>query len=803
MLYACLNVTSNNHKQRRMYSSHNLPTRDALKSLFFSGHYNECLTLATHGIKQLTHMYAGRGGTLNVKNLTRGNTCTFAEYLDILYWVYRKFISNHQNIGTLRIDYSSCEFIKHHLQKTMYYDLLALQKIHQPIEILVNSLQTKTYKVYISCMWTTTPQLYEDWKYLFDEVGSLGFLGYDNGNVKFILTKYKDKADYFCIVWGSREHYTDEELSRTIFFRTEPCFPEKLMIGKEVKAEPFKFLRYYDYHDLRFPNCMENWLHTSSTDLLASKPHKPGHLKYCISSVVSNKYIDPGHKYRVDLLRYMISNIKKLCCEDTTNENTLHLYGFDNKLGFPNEYYFGPLPERDKSILMQYRYTLIAENHSIPGYMTEKIADGILSECLVFYWGCPNIERYYPRVNGYLPYVVLPMEDPVESFKIIKAALEENWWSQRYEAIVETKKLILSQFMMKHRVARVIQEDIDKHTLGEDAMNLLKLMQTEKSDAGNVPHILYMGERYEELKRMINNHNAKSCDLIQYNSLPEHTQNLSAYILVQELSNVPSTIRHTTDNIPTQHYTIGFTRFSTCNGLHTASLPKAYVVNLDRRQDRLKQFESRFPFGINSYWTFERFNAVDGNKLQICGEFSRGIKHLFRNNDFCSKPSVIGCAMSHIKLWQKLVDDQRNESYVIYEDDVQFAESYTWKLYALLQQITFDWDVLYLGHLVCYELQTTHRIESNELPKWENMINYIDPNRTSWIGTASYIISKRGARKLLEYIEKNGVQHGIDYLMQLRFKDILRAYGVNPMINFAEYASPLNPNKNVDTDIQK
>jgi glycosyl transferase family 25 len=768
-------------------------------------------------------MYAGRGGTLNVKNLTHSNTCAFAEYLDMLYWVYRMFVSNHQKIGTLRIDYSLCEFIKVHLQKTMYYDPLAMEKIHKPIELLIDSLKTKTYKVYISCLWTTTAQLYEDWKYLFDDVGSLKILGYDNGSVRFILTKDKNTADYFCIVWGSRENYTDEELSRTIFFRTEPCFPEKLTIGKEVAAEPFKFLRYYDYHDLRFPNCMENWLHTSSADLLSSKPHKPDHLKFCMSSVVSNKYVDPGHKYRVDLLRYMISHIKELCtvnldlpdyCDnsnktsntyDASAQNILHLYGFDNKLGFPSEYYFGPLPERDKSILMQYRYTLIAENHSIPGYMTEKIADGILSECLVFYWGCPNIEHYYPRVNGFLPYVVLPMEDPVESFKIIKTAIENDWWSERYEAITKTKKLILSQFMMKHRIAQVIQEDVDKHTLGEDAMNLLRLVTATKPFGENLPDILYTGERYNELKNMIERNDPHST--IKFSPYNGSSENIPAnIILIQELSNkptIPIKKSNTFQNIPMQHYTIGFTRFCTSNPVHTASLPKAYVINLDRRSDRLKQFESRFPSYFNSRWTYERFTAVDGNKLHTNGVFSRGIQHLFRNNDFCSKASVIGCAMSHIKLWQKLVDDQRNESYVIYEDDVQFVESYTWKLYALLQQITFDWDVLYLGHLVCYEWQTTHRIESDELPKWENMINYIVPNRTSWVGTASYIISKRGARKLLEYIEQNGVQHGIDYLMQLRFKDLLRAYGVNPMINFAEYESPLNPNKNVDTDIQK
>ena len=83
------------------------------------------------------------------------------------------------------------------------------------------------------------------------------------------------------------------------------------------------------------------------------------------------------------------------------------------------------------------------------------------------------------------------------------------------------------------------------------------------------------------------------------------------------------------------------------------------------------------------------------------------------------------------------------------------------------------------------------------------MSNYIIPKRTSWVGTASYMISKTGAEKLLRDIDVVGVTHGIDYFIQLRFGKSLRAYGARPMLNSAEYPSPLNPDIDVDTDIQK
>lgn len=778
---------------------HFLPSVQALKSLLFSGFHKECVMLTNDAIYKLTQMYAGRGGAFNITRIIPTVKTIFCDYLDVCYWAYRALLNTNESHHPDAQNYiAACEFIGIYLQKSGRYDPFIFEKIHMSV---TPKNPHKVYNVYLSCLWTNTASLYKDWNTLFDDVAlnNTTNLGHASNDITFVLTENKNDADYFGVIWGSREKYTDEQLSRTIFFRTEPVFPEKIMLGQEYKSEPLKFMKYYDYADLRYPNCMENWLQTKPNKLLSSTPDKPDSFTHCISSVVSNKYIDPGHRYRIDLLRYMISNIQELHTiidkEGTApldKSNILHIYGFDNTLQFPDEYYYGPLPERNKSMLMKYRYTLIAENHSIPGYITEKIADGILSECLVFYWGCPNIERYYPAVHGVLPYVVLPMDDVDASFGIIKLALINDWWSLKLAAIRATKKLILTKMMMQHRISQAIHEDVGRKVLGQDALHILRLAtSTDCLGNGIFSTIYYTGNRYESLKQYVEVH-APQVSLKMLEGLSESVPNSPNTMLVQEFSNKNVT--------GMQQYTIGFTRFSVRDVSYEKTLPKAFVINLDRRSDRLSEFDKKFP---SKEWGYTRFNAFDGNKLQNNGEYSQFIQHLFRNNDFCSRASVIGCAMSHIKLWQTLVSDNLHNSYVIYEDDVEFTENYTWKLFGLLQQLSFDWDILFLGHLMCYELQTTHRRESDEIPQWESMIKYIVPHRTSWIGTASYIISKRGASKLLEYIDKQGVQHGIDYLIQLQFNTLLRAYGVNPMINFAEYESPLNPKINIDSDIQK
>ena len=68
-------------------------------------------------------------------------------------------------------------------------------------------------------------------------------------------------------------------------------------------------------------------------------------------------------------------------------------------------------------------------------------------------------------------------------------------------------------------------------------------------------------------------------------------------------------------------------------------------------------------------------------------------------------------------------------------------------------------------------------------------------------GTFAYLISKRGAEKLLRLAETEGVQNGIDAWIMRRF-DRLQVYFVEPHLAFSEYVFPDGLVENVDTDIQ-
>ena len=58
---------------------------------------------------------------------------------------------------------------------------------------------------------------------------------------------------------------------------------------------------------------------------------------------------------------------------------------------------------------------------------------------------------------------------------------------------------------------------------------------------------------------------------------------------------------------------------------------------------------------------YEFVKAVDGLQLQATKE----LKQIFEGNDFGSRKGVIGCALSHLKLWKQLLSDVNNEYYII------------------------------------------------------------------------------------------------------------------------------------------
>lgn len=211
---------------------------------------------------------------------------------------------------------------------------------------------------------------------------------------------------------------------------------------------------------------------------------------------------------------------------------------------------------------------------------------------------------------------------------------------------------------------------------------------------------------------------------------------------------------------------------------------KSWVINLDRRPDRLHTFRKT----TADILTINRFSAIDGQKLELTPD----IKQLFDGNDFGWRKSFIGCALSHLTLWEKLINDTVDH-YLIFEDDIEICKDWRGKLLTVMNNIG-DADILFLGYSIWKHLP---RKFGNDKIRIERITDVLPKLRDYMVaGIFGYIISKKCAKFFLER-SKSGIKNGIDYWMMLHFGE-LKIYEVVPHIVFTEYVTDVG-----DSDIQK
>jgi GR25 family glycosyltransferase involved in LPS biosynthesis/tetratricopeptide (TPR) repeat protein len=212
---------------------------------------------------------------------------------------------------------------------------------------------------------------------------------------------------------------------------------------------------------------------------------------------------------------------------------------------------------------------------------------------------------------------------------------------------------------------------------------------------------------------------------------------------------------------------------------------KIKIVNLkyreDRKQHTIRQLETQGYTPAD----YEFVEATDAYSMEPTMEMYQ----LFKKNDFGNRKGVIGCALSHYYLWKRLLN-QEDEYYLIMEDDCTFVPQFREQLNT---EIVVG-DVLFLG----YSMFSHKRDKVKSTYDSAANIESFTLDKSLYIGGLfAYIIHKSGAQKLCSYIEKEGIQHGIDYLI-LKMNNI-NAREVRPQLVFTEWCEP---GKTIDSNIQ-
>jgi len=227
------------------------------------------------------------------------------------------------------------------------------------------------------------------------------------------------------------------EKKRTIIFRMEPNMSKHPELWGEF-ASPIdqEYLKVFRHeNDL---NNLEWHLSKTYTELLETSPQKK--FDKILSTILSRKYNDIGQIKRIDFVKFL-----------DKKEFPVDVYG-SNHWNYSR--YKGELPYHNKDDgILPYKYTFNCENNSIPNYLTEKLIDGILGECLTFYSGCPNVKEYIDE----RAYVYLELCNFQKDYELIQRAMDEDWYTQRLPYIKKAKKKILEEMQFFPRLEKCLR----------------------------------------------------------------------------------------------------------------------------------------------------------------------------------------------------------------------------------------------------------------------------------------------------------------------------------------------------------
>jgi GR25 family glycosyltransferase involved in LPS biosynthesis len=196
---------------------------------------------------------------------------------------------------------------------------------------------------------------------------------------------------------------------------------------------------------------------------------------------------------------------------------------------------------------------------------------------------------------------------------------------------------------------------------------------------------------------------------------------------------------------------------------------------------------------------YERWPAVVGAELQPSIQLQR----LFDNNDYDMRCGIVGCALSHIGLYIKLLNDPYANYYLILEDDATFVPNFVDKLDSVCGILSRSeyrhWDLVYLGHHPRFIGVGDGLNHSDEIRLEKKMAS--EALGYSLGGTAGYLIAKSGALKLLKFIDRRGMSNAIDTIQQLA-ADELHVYYAVPLLVPSECVRTPEDVTKVDSDIQ-
>lgn len=255
------------------------------------------------------------------------------------------------------------------------------------------------------------------------------------GDFQFFINEKIDKCDY----WVVFDRLPKKESAK--------CLRENLIFiageSSSIKKYDEKFLNQFSkiitcQRGIKHPKTYHmapghSWFPKKSYDELCGNDKVEK--SRLISVVVSNKSGTPGHKKRLEFCL----NLKKYF------GNKIDIFGrgineFDDKW----------------DALAPYKYSIAIENSVETDWMTEKIGDCFTSLTFPFYYGCPNIDKYYDQDS----YQLIDIDDFEKSCNAIERIINnENHYDQHLKSLIKSKNKYLNQYSLIPLIANFIKNE--------------------------------------------------------------------------------------------------------------------------------------------------------------------------------------------------------------------------------------------------------------------------------------------------------------------------------------------------------
>lgn len=175
------------------------------------------------------------------------------------------------------------------------------------------------------------------------------------------------------------------------------------------------------------------------------------------------------------------------------------------------------------------------------------------------------------------------------------------------------------------------------------------------------------------------------------------------------------------------------------------------LINLDRETRKWHLAEQLLPY---AGYTAERFSAVDGRELP-----GFALSRLGATPEVLSRhgAGAIATALSHISVWEKFLASGEDHCLVLEDDASPFIH---WSFHEKVLAENKNVELLWANE------RMSHALGEGEIPgSSTSSIKEVLESRPagfSGIGTDSYLITRKGAEKLLELFDQHGIYGHVD-----------------------------------------